>query len=111
MIVLGLILLVLAAIPFVLVVMNLSVLRSTPRHAPQGDILVSILVPARNEAKNIAPALDAALGSMGVPVEILVMDDGSTDETAAIVHAYAARDSRVRLLTAPPLEEGWTGKV
>lgn len=111
MIVLGFILLVLAAIPFLLVLMNLSILRSTPRHAPQGDILVSILIPARNEVKNIGSALDAALGSMGVPVEILVMDDGSTDETAAIVRAYAARDRRVRLLTAPPLEEGWTGKV
>ena len=39
------------------------------------------------------------------------MDDGSTDATAEIVRAHAARDARVRLLTAPPLAEGWTGKV
>lgn len=111
MIVLGLILLTLAAIPFVLALMNLSTLKATPRHTPEGDVLVSILVPARNEATNIGPALDAALGSMGVPVEILVMDDGSTDATPEIVRAYAAREPRVRLLTAPPLEDGWTGKV
>jgi cellulose synthase/poly-beta-1,6-N-acetylglucosamine synthase-like glycosyltransferase len=111
MMVLGLILLALATIPFVLALMNLSTLSATPRHAPQGDVLVSILIPARNEAKNIGPALDAALGSIGVPVEILVMDDGSTDATADIVRAYAARDARVQLLTAPALEEGWTGKV
>ena len=111
MIVIGYILLVLTAIPFVLALINLSILRATPQHAPQGDVLVSILIPARNEAGNIGPALDAALASVGVPVEILVMDDGSTDATPDIVRAFAARDARVRLLTAPPLEEGWTGKV
>ncbi|WP_262298531.1 glycosyltransferase [Microvirga sesbaniae] len=111
MMVLGFLLLALAAIPFVLALMNLSTFRATPRHAPRGDVLVSILIPARNEAKNIGPALEAALGSMGVPVEILVMDDGSTDGTGDIVRAVMARDSRVRLLTAPPLEEGWTGKI
>ncbi|EIM25136.1 glycosyltransferase [Microvirga lotononidis] len=108
---LGLVLLALAAIPFVLALMNLGILRATPPQAPQGDMLVSILIPARNEAANIGPAVEAALGSMGVPVEVLVMDDGSTDATADIVRAYAARDSRVRLLAAPALDEGWTGKV
>jgi hypothetical protein len=107
----GLVLLALAVIPAVLVPMNLSVLRRTPRFQPRPDTLVSILIPARNEADNIGPALDAALGTRGVPVEILVMDDGSTDATPSIVRAYANRDPRVRLLTAPPLEEGWTGKV
>ncbi|UVF20074.1 glycosyltransferase [Microvirga terrae] len=111
MMVLGFLLLALAAIPFVLTLMNLSTLRATPRHAPTGDVLVSILIPARNEATNIEPALEAALGSMGVPVEILVMDDGSTDGTGDIVRAVMARDPRVRLLTAPPLAEGWTGKI
>jgi cellulose synthase/poly-beta-1,6-N-acetylglucosamine synthase-like glycosyltransferase len=111
MMVVGFILIALAAIPFALTLMNLSTLSATPRHAPHGHVLVSILIPARNEAKNIGPALDAALGSMGAPVEILVMDDGSTDATPDIVRAYAARDTRVRLLTAPPLEEGWTGKI
>ncbi|MDF2689580.1 MAG: glycosyl transferase [Microvirga sp.] len=111
MIVLGLILLGLAALSFALALVNLSILRATPLHTPKGDVLVSILIPARNEAKNIGPALDAALSSVGVPVEILVMDDGSTDATPEIVRAYAARDERVRLLTAPSLEEGWTGKV
>jgi hypothetical protein len=111
MMVLGLILLALAALPFGLSLMNLGTLRATPRHAPKGEVLVSILIPARNEAQNIGPALDGALASIGVPVEILVMDDGSTDATPEIVRTYAARDARVRLLTAPPLDEGWTGKV
>jgi cellulose synthase/poly-beta-1,6-N-acetylglucosamine synthase-like glycosyltransferase len=111
MMVLGLILLALSAFPVALVLMNLSVLRATPRHFPQGDVLVSILIPARNEAENIGPALDAALKSMGVPIEVLVMDDGSTDDTADIVRAFADHDRRVCLLAAPPLQDGWTGKV
>src|SRR5687767_6567382 len=97
---LGWILLAFAALPLVMVLLNLAVLRSTPHHAPGEDTLVSILVPARNEAGNIGQALDAARASIGVSVEILVMDDGSTDATAEIVRAHAARDSRVRLLAA-----------
>ncbi|MBM6593475.1 glycosyltransferase [Microvirga pudoricolor] len=109
--ILALVLLALAVFPLLLGLMNLAILRATPRYRPHGDVLVSILIPARNEAAHIGPALVAARASMGVPVEILVMDDGSTDETAAIVQAHAARDGRVRLLTAPALEDGWTGKV
>jgi Glycosyl transferase family 2 len=111
MMVLGLILLALAALPACLSLVNLFVLHRTRRFAPEDDTLVSILIPARNEAHNIGHALDAALASTGATIEVLVMDDGSTDATADIVGAYAARDSRVRLLEAPPLAEGWTGKV
>lgn len=107
----GVILLALAAIPFVLTLMNLRTLKATPRHTPKGEILVSILIPARNEARNIGPALDAALGNVGVPIEILVMDDGSADATPDVVRAYAARDPRIRLLIAPLLADHWTGKV
>jgi glycosyltransferase involved in cell wall biosynthesis len=46
-----------------------------------------------------------------VELEILVMDDGSTDATAAIVREQVQRDPRVRLLTAPPLPSGWGGKA
>jgi glycosyltransferase involved in cell wall biosynthesis len=111
MILLGFIALALAALPAILAAVNLAALARTPRAAPRPDTLVSILIPARNEAANIGPALDAALASTDVAVEVLVMDDGSTDDTASIVQAHAARDPRVRLLSAPPLPEGWTGKI
>ena len=81
------------------------------RGVPPTGTRVSILIPARNEAGNIAGCLDAALASTGCDVEVVVMDDGSTDATAAIVQGYAARDSRVRLVAAPSLPPGWTGKV
>lgn len=107
----------LAILPFVLSTMPASFgavnLALLPRvlGTPRDGTLVSILIPARDEAANIAACLDRALAQRGTAVEVLVMDDGSTDGTAEIVAGYAARDARVRLLQAPPLPPGWTGKV
>jgi hypothetical protein len=75
-----------------------------PRYA------ISVLIPARNEERSIAAAVESALASKGVELEVLVLDDHSDDATAAAVAAIAARDPRVRLLTAPPLPPGWCGK-
>jgi hypothetical protein len=71
---------------------------------------VSVLIPARNEERVIAASLDTLLASRGVQIEIIVLDDSSTDRTAEIVHSFAARDSRVRLESSPPLPGGWNGK-
>jgi hypothetical protein len=100
----------LAAFPAAMAAANLS---RQPEAAgtPAPGTLVSILIPARDEAANIAACLDAALASTGVEVEVLVMDDGSRDATPGIVAARASTDPRLRLLQAPPLPPGWTGKV
>jgi hypothetical protein len=109
---LALIALWLALLPAALGAVNLRLMpRPRPGPVPASAALVSVLVPARDEAANIEPCLRAALASEDVPVEVLVMDDGSRDGTAAIVARLAAADPRVRLLTAPPLPAGWTGKV
>lgn len=71
---------------------------------------VSLLIPARNEEASIGRALEAALASRGVELEVLVRDDQSTDATAAIVQQFAERDPRVRLLSGEPLPSGWCGK-
>lgn len=71
---------------------------------------VSVLIPARNEAAHIAACLDAALAGGASIREIVVYDDRSTDETAAIVGAYAYRDPRVRLVAGEELPRGWCGK-
>jgi hypothetical protein len=71
---------------------------------------VSILIPARDEEASIGDAVAAALASTGAEIEVIVLDDHSTDGTAAVVRAAAARDPRVRLETAPPLPPGWNGK-
>ncbi len=102
--------LALATLPAALGLHNLLRLRAPEGRPPEGT-LVSILIPARNEAANIPACAEAALASQGVAVEVVVMDDGSTDGTADIVAAMTARDARLRLETAPPLPPGWTGKV
>lgn len=102
--------LVLAAIPAAIGCWNLAVLR-TPRPEPSGEEEeVSILIPARDEAAEIGAALHAARASRGVRCEIVVMDDGSTDGTAAIVREHAAADRRVRLVAVPQERAGWVGK-
>lgn len=102
--------LALALLPALLALANLLALRKVPKGAaPDGP--VSILIPARNEAGNIGPTLAAALASTGIPVEVIVADDHSTDATAAIVAEVAARDPRLRLIPVPPLPPGWTGKI
>jgi chlorobactene glucosyltransferase len=83
--------------------------------APAGALLPSltVVVPARNESTNIGPCLRSLLAQQ-YPAERLrfvVIDDDSQDDTAAIVASAAAGDSRVRLLSAPPLPPGWKGKV
>nr|WP_238247413.1 glycosyltransferase family A protein [Methylobacterium persicinum] len=103
---LALLCLIAALLPAGLAVANLLALR-TPAPEP-GDDLVSILIPARNEAGNIEGTVRAALASVGVPVEVIVGDDHSTDATAAIVTGLG--DPRLRLAPVPDLPEGWTGK-
>lgn len=71
---------------------------------------ISLLIPARNEEERIGSALSSCLTQSGVDLEVLVLDDQSTDRTAAIVTEMAARDSRVRLIAGSPLPEGWCGK-
>ena len=103
---LALLSLALALLPAVLAAVNLAVLR---RLQPEADPdLVSILIPARNEAGNIAATVRAALASTTVPVEVIVGDDHSTDATPEIVRSID--DPRLRLVAVPALPEGWTGK-
>ena len=77
---------------------------------PQPAPLVSILIPARDEQANIETCL-ASLQKQDYPnLEILVLDDNSSDNTASIVRRIAAADDQVQLLKGEPLPEGWAGK-
>src|SRR5687768_3438053 len=77
---------------------------------PATGPLVSIIIPARNEAAVIETVVRSVLASTYEPLELLVLDDRSTDETAAIVERLAAGDGRLQLVRGEPLPEGWYGK-
>jgi len=103
--------LVCAAIPAALFTVNVWLFRRpgvawNKRPLPP----ISVLIPARNEEHSISAAMASVLASRGVDLELIVLDDDSTDGTAELVRAVAAVDSRVRLEAAPGLPEGWNGK-
>lgn len=100
----------LAAFPAGLALANLWLYRRPTLIRRSVRPALSLLVPARNEAASIRHCVESALASTGVTLEVVVMDDASTDGTAEIVGEIAARDPRVRLESAPPLPDGWNGK-
>ncbi len=59
---------------------------------------VSVVIPARNAAAFIGGAINSALAQTLSDLEVIVVDDGSTDETAAIVQGFMGADARVRLI-------------
>jgi glycosyltransferase involved in cell wall biosynthesis len=59
---------------------------------------VSVIIPALNAAAFIGNAIRSALAQSLSDLEVIVVDDGSTDATAAIVQGFAAQDARVRLI-------------
>jgi dolichol-phosphate mannosyltransferase len=68
-------------------------------------VKLAVVIPARNEAPSIGRTLDqirAALRREGVPYDIVVVDDGSTDATAEAVHAAAGGDPGVRVVANRP---------
>ncbi|MFC4108042.1 glycosyltransferase family 2 protein [Micromonospora zhanjiangensis] len=86
-------------------------LRRPGRPAGPVDEPVAVLLPLRDEADRVTPCLRALLAQREVPrLEIVVLDDGSTDGTADVVRAVAAGDPRVRLVTGSPPPPGWLGK-
>ncbi len=77
----------------------------------QGDLpLLSVLIPVRNEEKNIDRLLGSLTSLAYRNAEILVYDDGSTDGSAQLIRGYEALDSRVRYMKGTELPAGWTGK-
>lgn len=87
---------------------RLRVPSTDPAPVPES---VSVLLPVRDEAGRVGACLESLLEQIRVPdLEILVMDDGSSDGTAEVVRRVAGDDPRVRLLRAPEPGPGWLGK-
>ena len=77
---------------------------------PVDGIPASVIIPARNESATIATVVRSILASPYTPFEVIVVDDRSTDDTAAQVEALVATDSRLRLVRGAELPAGWLGK-
>lgn len=73
--------------------------------------LISVAIPARNEADNIGTCVASFQAQSYPHTEILVLNDASEDSTADIVAAIARNDLRVRLIHGAPLPQGWLGKT
>jgi hypothetical protein len=76
---------------------------------PAGPI--SVIIPARNEARDIRDSLRSVLAQTGVEIEVFVINDHSTDQTGAIADEIAAGDSRVTIIHDPEPRPGWLGKA
>ncbi len=71
---------------------------------------ISVIIPARDEERDITSCLRSVLSQEGVDLEVIVVNDHSTDRTGAIIDDIARTDSRVRVFHNPPLIPGWLGK-
>lgn len=98
-----------AAAALVMTVINIAVLGKLRAGGAAGP-LVSVCIPARNEAENIGACVERVLGCGYANVEVLVYDDQSTDGTPEILAGLMARDPRVKRVPTAALPEGWNGK-
>ncbi len=72
--------------------------------------LVSILIPARNEEKNIGNILNDILIQDYNNIEIIIYDDDSEDNTAEIIREFINQDERITIIKGQKLPENWLGK-
>jgi hopene-associated glycosyltransferase HpnB len=71
---------------------------------------ITVLIPARNEALHIASTLEA-LDKQGTGLNIIVINDQSSDSTAEIVNSFQNTISDLKLINGSPLPDGWSGKL
>lgn len=106
-----------ALILLILLLILLNLLQNIKRLHAQGKIklhepypLVSVLIPARNEEKNIRKCLTSLLKSDYPQLEIIILDDDSRDRTYEIVKKLAAGEKNLKVIKGKKLPPDWTGK-
>ncbi len=67
----------------------------------KNDGLVAVIIPVYNTEAYLAKCLDSVLGQSYSNLDVIVVDDGSTDGSPKILRQYAAKDSRIRIFTQP----------
>jgi Glycosyl transferase family 2 len=91
--------------------LNLRMLRTPSDDPPVISETVSVLVPVRDEAHRVGPCLASLLAQERAPdLQILVLDDQSSDDTGPVLRSVARSDPRVRILSGDGPPPGWLGK-
>ncbi len=103
------------ALIFINFVVNSFIFRDTSSYKLPGEAikdppLISVLIPARNEEKNIRRCLRSLLRQDYPNLEIIVLNDNSSDDTAGVVGEYVKKNKNIKLITGLPLPSGWLGK-
>ena len=81
-----------------------------PDNATPSNVPISVCIPARNEARTIRSCVQAVLDQTHSQMELIIVDDCSSDETAEILESMQRQDPRIKVLRGQPLPAGWAGK-
>lgn len=95
-----------------MVLRNLG-LYSPPHELSTGETFdqgISVLIPARNEERNLALLLESLQAQVACRFEVVVLDDNSTDGTYDVAHRFEVADPRFRVVRSRALPPGWAGK-
>ena len=92
----------------VVAMMNLLIERNLPDSDTTSEDLVSVLIPARNEEKNIGNILNDLINQDHRNIEIIVFNDQSEDKTAETVMEFAMVDNRIRLIESAGLPDPYS---
>lgn len=106
----ALFLLFIVVLRFLIALLNFLTRPILPFGKPSGHPLVSVLIPARNEEKNVGNLLENLLQQTYWNIEVYVYDDQSIDQTPNIVNEFVNSDKRVKLIKSDGLPKGWLGK-
>ncbi len=98
------------ALRFLAAMANLLFSPVLKKQRPKETPLVSVLIPARNEEKNIPHILSDLKDQSYQNIEVIVYNDQSEDRTREVAGAFSKTDQRFRLMDAPGLPRGWVGK-
>ncbi len=92
-------------------VRSMATLRGSLAPEPESWPELSVVIPARDEARTLGATLDSLLEQDLPGLEVVVVDDRSRDATRAVARRAARRDPRVRVIALEALPPGWLGKT
>lgn len=90
---------------------ELTLPETSENGVPNPAILISVIIPAKDEEQYVEAAVRSVLASTYRHLEVIVVNDRSADRTGAILQALEREDSRLRLVNINELPDGWTGKT